>query len=128
MCDIDFISTSRDFLNFGLPSCANVLIFFFIIFILPLVNNVRSVDTTMKVWDVRNKTCIQTYTGHEKEVTCVRFSPDGRWVASSSKDGQLLIWDLIAGDDLNHMLINCLCDLSLLSTHFPLLFSCLLVL
>ena len=51
----------------------------------------------MKVWDVRNKTCIQTYTGHEKEITCVRFSPDGRWVASSSKDGQMLIWDLIAG-------------------------------
>lgn len=23
-------------------------------------------DTTMKVWDVRKKTCIQTYTGHDK--------------------------------------------------------------
>jgi katanin p80 WD40 repeat-containing subunit B1 len=55
----------------------------------------------MQVWDVRQKLCIQTYTGHKKEVTCVRFSPDGRWVASSGKDGSLLIWDLIAGKLLN---------------------------
>ena len=27
----------------------------------------------------------------------MRFSPDGKWVASSSKDGQLLLWDLVAG-------------------------------
>ena len=81
-----------------------------------------SIDGSMKVWDVRNRSCIQTYTGHSKEVTeipfmyspypqlklglraymrkqvtCVRFSPDGKWVASSSKDGQLLLWDLVAG-------------------------------
>ena len=58
-------------------------------------------DSTMKVWDVRKRTCIQTYTGHEKEITCLRFSPDGRWVASAAKDGQLLIWDLVAGKLLN---------------------------
>lgn len=27
-----------------------------------------SIDSSMKVWDVRNKSCIQTYTGHTKEV------------------------------------------------------------
>jgi WD40 repeat protein len=27
-----------------------------------------SIDSNMKVWDVRNKSCIQTYTGHTKEV------------------------------------------------------------
>jgi hypothetical protein len=43
---------------------------------------------------------LQTYTGHDKEITCVRFSPDGRWVASSSKDGQLHIWDIVAGKNL----------------------------
>ena len=60
-----------------------------------------STDSSVKVWDVRNKTCIQTYTGHNKEITCVRFSPDGRWVASTSKDGKLLMWDLVA-DKLLH--------------------------
>lgn len=28
-----------------------------------------SADTSMKVWDVRGKRCIQTYSGHTKEVT-----------------------------------------------------------
>lgn len=32
-----------------------------------------------------------------QEITCVRFSPDGRWVGSCSKDGKLLLWDLVAG-------------------------------
>ena len=27
-----------------------------------------SIDGSMKVWDVRNRSCIQTYTGHSKEV------------------------------------------------------------
>jgi len=35
-----------------------------------------SSDTTMKVWDVRKKTCIQTYTGHDKvfNITYLNFS------------------------------------------------------
>lgn len=49
---------------------------------------------------MRSKNCLQTYTGHDKEITCVRFSPDGRWVASSAKDGQLHIWDIVAGKNL----------------------------
>lgn len=56
--------------------------------------------------DLRSKNCLQTYTGHEKEITCVRFSPDGRWVASSSKDGQLHIWDIVAGKNLQQFRIT----------------------
>jgi len=55
----------------------------------------------MKVWDLRSKACIQTYNGHSKEITCVRFSPDGKWVASASKDGQMRLWDLVAGKLIN---------------------------
>eukprot|EP01032_Pedospumella_encystans_P017263 gene17263-19682_t len=51
----------------------------------------------MKVWDLKKRECIQTYNGHTKEITCVRFSPDGKWVASASKDGQMRLWDLVAG-------------------------------
>jgi hypothetical protein len=44
---------------------------------------------------------VETYTGHKKEITCVRFSPDGKWVVSAAKDGQLLFYDLVASKHIN---------------------------
>ena len=55
------------------------------------------VDTHIKIWDVRKKACIQTYKGHAAALACVRFSPDGRWVASTSDDGKAKLWDLTTG-------------------------------
>jgi katanin p80 WD40 repeat-containing subunit B1 len=54
-------------------------------------------DTNLKVWDIRHKSCIQTYKGHSKQINDVRFSPDGRWVISGSLDGAVKLWDLTAG-------------------------------
>lgn len=60
-----------------------------------------SVDTNVKIWDIRKKVCIQTYKGHDLDITSVRFSPDGRWVASAAKNGGFKLWDLTSGKLLN---------------------------
>lgn len=50
-----------------------------------------SLDTNLKIWDVRNRSCIHTYKAHTRGVTHVRFSPDGRWVTSGSEDGTVKV-------------------------------------
>eukprot|EP00662_Eupelagonemidae_sp_cell21_P005701 gene5701-39325_t len=50
-------------------------------------------DGNIKVWDLRKKACLQTYKHQEgrdagrPRVETVRFSPDGRMVASGNADG-----------------------------------------
>ena len=56
-----------------------------------------STDSTVRLWDLRRKTCRSTFKGHQGALTCVRFSPDGSQVASGSDDGRIKIWDLTAG-------------------------------
>lgn len=61
-----------------------------------------SMDTNLKIWDIRRKGCIQTYKGHTAGVTHVRFSPDGKWVVSGSEDSRIKLWDLTAGKQVWH--------------------------
>ena len=56
-----------------------------------------SIDTNLKIWDIRRKSCIQTYKGHTKGVRQIVFSPDGRWVVSGGDDGVVKLWDLTMG-------------------------------
>ena len=53
-----------------------------------------SKDTTIKVWDLRTKTAIQTYSGHNSSINDVQVSPDGLWVASSCSGKVVNIWDI----------------------------------
>lgn len=41
----------------------------------------------LQIWDVRRRGCIRTLSGHEGPVNSLRFSPDGKWVASAGDDG-----------------------------------------
>jgi len=45
-----------------------------------------SLDTNLKIWDIRRKECIHTYKGHTRGVNAIRFTPDGRWVVSGGED------------------------------------------
>ncbi len=46
-----------------------------------------SMDTNVKLWNMRDKDAVATFKGHNAGVTHVKFSPDGNWVASASADG-----------------------------------------
>ena len=48
-------------------------------------------DTSLRVWDVRQRTCVHTYAGHSRAVTHLAFSPDGRWVVSGGLDGAVKV-------------------------------------
>ncbi|KAF8860751.1 WD40 repeat-like protein [Acephala macrosclerotiorum] len=44
-----------------------------------------------------NYRCKFILRGHKKGVAQVRFSPDGRWIASCSADGTIKVWDAATG-------------------------------
>ena len=53
-----------------------------------------AIDTNVKVWDIRARSCINTFKSHMEEITCIDISPDNRIVASGSVDGTIKLWDL----------------------------------
>eukprot|EP00878_Enallax_costatus_P023208 GHUV01024675.1.p1 GENE.GHUV01024675.1~~GHUV01024675.1.p1 ORF type:complete len:715 (+),score=247.31 GHUV01024675.1:297-2441(+) len=56
-----------------------------------------SLDTNVKVWDLRRKDAITTFKGHTKGVKKLAISPDGKWVCSGSENGEIKLWDMQSG-------------------------------
>jgi hypothetical protein len=49
------------------------------------------------LWDVETGACIAALGEHKEAVTCAVFSPDGAWLASTSQDRSVLVWDAATG-------------------------------
>ncbi|RYR35964.1 hypothetical protein Ahy_A10g051040 isoform C [Arachis hypogaea] len=60
-----------------------------------------SMDTNLRIWDIRKKGCIHSFKGHTQGISTIKFTPDGRWVVSGGLDSVVKVWDLTAGKLLN---------------------------
>ncbi|KAL4862351.1 hypothetical protein BDV12DRAFT_203139 [Aspergillus spectabilis] len=59
-----------------------------------------SIDSTIKLWDIKTGTELQILKEHSSSVQSVAFSPDGQTLASGSEDDTIKIWDAKTGTEL----------------------------
>jgi len=52
-----------------------------------------SLDTSVRVWDVRQKTEVAVFKGHSGQITALNVSPDNAWTISGSSDGTVKFWN-----------------------------------
>lgn len=55
----------------------------------------RSTDQLVKIWDMTSHECIHTFDNHTKQVTGVRYDPNGSRLVSVSDDTSIVIYDHI---------------------------------
>ncbi|KEG10832.1 putative katanin [Trypanosoma grayi] len=58
-------------------------------------------DKSLRIWDTRKKTCLQSYKGATSPLCATEFSPNGRWAASGCAEGVVRLYDLVSGKELN---------------------------
>ncbi|KAL7933625.1 WD40-repeat-containing domain protein [Trichoderma chlorosporum] len=63
-------------------------------------------DDIVMVWDVKKGTLCQTFRGHTGRVYSAAFSPDGNYIASGSSDGTVRIWNCLAENEEEAMILR----------------------
>ncbi|MCX7665212.1 MAG: hypothetical protein N2112_06680 [Gemmataceae bacterium] len=58
-----------------------------------------SVDTSIRVWDIKNGRVIRIYPGHTATVNAIALSPDDRTFVSVSDDQSVKLWTLAVADE-----------------------------
>jgi U3 small nucleolar RNA-associated protein 21 len=58
---------------------------------------ISSDDLTLRIVDIRTYKVVREFTGHRNRITDFCFSPDGRWLVSSSLDSTIRTFDIPAG-------------------------------
>lgn len=53
----------------------------------------------IKLWDAANGRELLTLVGHSDWVMGLAFSPDGKWLASTSLDGTIKVWSIVPGNE-----------------------------
>ncbi|MEW6180737.1 MAG: hypothetical protein AB1522_12510 [Chloroflexota bacterium] len=52
------------------------------------------VGDRVDIYTTSDMNVVETLTGHSESIVSVRFSPDGRWLASLDSTGRLLLWQI----------------------------------
>jgi guanine nucleotide-binding protein subunit beta-2-like 1 protein len=63
----------------------------------PAICVTASWDKTIKVWDNLYMTLIHTFTGHKAQVTTLDIVENSAYLASGSRDGMIMVWDIVNG-------------------------------
>lgn len=57
-----------------------------------------SADRSAKLWNLRSRTEVRAFIGHDSDVTSVAFSPDASKLLTGSKDGTVRVWNVATGE------------------------------
>ena len=60
-------------------------------------------DNSIALWDIATGELVQRFAGHTDSPTHVEFSPDQRFLLSSSLDGSFIEWDLETGAEIRRV-------------------------
>jgi U3 small nucleolar RNA-associated protein 21 len=58
-------------------------------------------DLSIRVIDLEAKRIVREFWGHSNRISDICFSPDGRWIVSSSLDATVRTWDVPSGKCIN---------------------------
>ena len=56
---------------------------------------VATMDRRLMIFDVVTRNVMRTFKGHSREITAIKFTPDGHRFFSASMDSTLRIWDMV---------------------------------
>jgi hypothetical protein len=57
-------------------------------------------STRVRLWDVKSRQLLAIMEGHKGDIMCLRFSPDGKTLATGSKDHAVKLWSLATGQEV----------------------------